>query len=77
MKILSKLVASTFVLAFASSQSLAADIVDTAAGDKNFSTIVAAVKAAGLVDTLKGDGPFTELCPKVGDGVVRRRFEVA
>ncbi len=35
------------------------DIVDTAAGAPNFKTLVAAVKAAGLVDALKGDGPFT------------------
>lgn len=39
------------------------DIVDTAAGNKDFSTLVAAVKAAGLVDTLKGAGPFTVFAP--------------
>ncbi|MDF1814199.1 MAG: fasciclin domain-containing protein [Verrucomicrobiales bacterium] len=39
------------------------DIVDVAAGNENFSTLVAAVKAAGLVDTLKGDGPFTVFAP--------------
>ncbi|MFK7769617.1 MAG: fasciclin domain-containing protein [Mariniblastus sp.] len=39
------------------------DVVDTAVGAKGFSTLVAAVKAAGLVDTLKGDGPFTILAP--------------
>nr|UXE45572.1 hypothetical protein Hi04_10k_c4998_00015 [uncultured bacterium] len=39
------------------------DIVDTSAGAENFKTLVAAVKAAGLVDTLKGDGPFTVLAP--------------
>ena len=39
------------------------DIVDTAVGAKSFSTLVAAVKAAGLVDTLKGDGPFTVFAP--------------
>lgn len=33
------------------------DIVDVAAGNADFSTLVAAVKAAGLVDALKGDGP--------------------
>lgn len=38
-------------------------IVDIAAGDENFSTLVAAVQAAGLVDTLKGDGPFTVFAP--------------
>jgi uncharacterized surface protein with fasciclin (FAS1) repeats len=39
------------------------DIVDTAMKADNFSTLVAAVKAAGLVDTLKGDGPFTVFAP--------------
>jgi transforming growth factor-beta-induced protein len=39
------------------------DIVDTAAGNPQFSTLVAAVKAAGLVDTLKGKGPFTVFAP--------------
>lgn len=39
------------------------DIVDIAAGNENFSTLVAAVKAAGLVDVLKGDGPFTVFAP--------------
>ncbi|MEK0162593.1 fasciclin domain-containing protein [Phaeobacter sp. A36a-5a] len=41
----------------------AKDIVDTAAGAGDFSTLVAAVEAAGLVDTLKGDGPFTVFAP--------------
>lgn len=40
-----------------------ADIVDVAAGNPDFSTLVAAVQAAGLVDTLKGDGPFTVFAP--------------
>jgi uncharacterized surface protein with fasciclin (FAS1) repeats len=40
----------------------AADIVDTAVA-ANFKTLVAAVKAAGLVDTLKGPGPFTVFAP--------------
>ena len=39
------------------------DIVDIAASNGNFSTLVAAVTAAGLVDTLKGDGPFTVFAP--------------
>lgn len=39
------------------------DIVDIAAGNEDFSTLVAAVKAAGLVETLKGDGPFTVFAP--------------
>lgn len=40
-----------------------ADIVDTAANAGSFSTLVAAVKAAGLVETLKGAGPFTVFAP--------------
>lgn len=39
------------------------NIVDTAAANEQFSTLVAAVQAAGLVDTLKGDGPFTVFAP--------------
>jgi transforming growth factor-beta-induced protein len=39
------------------------DIVDTAAADERFSTLVAAVTAAGLVDTLKSEGPFTVFAP--------------
>jgi uncharacterized surface protein with fasciclin (FAS1) repeats len=39
------------------------DIVDTAVGAGSFKTLVAAVKAAGLVDTLKGKGPFTVFAP--------------
>jgi uncharacterized surface protein with fasciclin (FAS1) repeats len=39
------------------------DIVDTAVGAGSFNTLVAAVKAAGLVDTLKGPGPFTVFAP--------------
>lgn len=42
---------------------LADDIVDIAAGNEAFSTLVAAVTAAGLVDTLKGEGPFTVFAP--------------
>jgi transforming growth factor-beta-induced protein len=39
------------------------DIVDTAVGAGDFTTLVAAVKAAGLVETLKGPGPFTVFAP--------------
>jgi uncharacterized surface protein with fasciclin (FAS1) repeats len=38
-------------------------IVDIAAGDDRFSTLVAAVSAAGLVETLQGPGPFTVFAP--------------
>lgn len=40
-----------------------ADIVDTAVGAGSFSTLAAALKAANLVDTLKGKGPFTVFAP--------------
>jgi uncharacterized surface protein with fasciclin (FAS1) repeats len=40
-----------------------ADIVDTAVQAGSFTTLVAAVKAAGLVETLKGTGPFTVFAP--------------
>ena len=39
------------------------DIVDTAVSAGSFNTLVAAVQAAGLVDTLKGPGPFTVFAP--------------
>ncbi len=50
-------------LAFAGQAVKAGDIVDPAASKDDFSTLVAAVKAAGLVDTLKSDGPFTVFAP--------------
>ena len=54
-------------LMFASSAAMAGaptkDIVDTAAANGSFNTLVTAVKAADLVDTLKGDGPFTVFAP--------------
>lgn len=54
----------------------AGTIVDVAAGNPDFSTLVAAVKAAGLAETLSGDGPFTVFAPTneafdaLPDGVV-------
>jgi uncharacterized surface protein with fasciclin (FAS1) repeats len=39
------------------------DIVETAAASGSFNTLVAAVNAAGLTETLKGDGPFTVFAP--------------
>ncbi|MDT8450028.1 MAG: fasciclin domain-containing protein [Wenzhouxiangellaceae bacterium] len=39
------------------------DIVETAVAAGDFSTLVAAIQAAGLVETLKGDGPFTVFAP--------------
>lgn len=56
------LLAGAFVITIASSTASAADIVETAVAG-NFNTLVAAVKAAGLVDTLKGPGPFTVFAP--------------
>lgn len=41
----------------------ARDIIDNAVNSKDHTTLVAAVKAAGLVETLKGDGPFTVFAP--------------
>ena len=40
-----------------------ADIVDTAVAAGQFNTLAAALEAAGLVDTLKGEGPFTVFAP--------------
>jgi uncharacterized surface protein with fasciclin (FAS1) repeats len=63
---LAKVISATIVaapLAFLSTASYAKDIVDTAVSAGTFKTLVAAVKAAGLVDTLKGKGPFTVFAP--------------
>ena len=52
------------VLAFGMTLSAqAADIVDTAVAAGSFKTLAAALGAAGLVDTLKGKGPFTVFAP--------------
>ena len=51
------------VLSFAALSAQAKDIVDTAVGAGNFKTLAAALTAAGLVDTLKGPGPFTVFAP--------------
>ena len=68
-------VAAAIVLAAASTASMAQvmvggapmlaskDIIDNAVNSKDHTTLVAAVKAAGLVDTLKGPGPFTVFAP--------------
>lgn len=55
------LIAGAIALAAVSAQ--AKDIVDTAVAAGNFKTLVTALKAAGLVDTLKGKGPFTVFAP--------------
>ena len=51
------------VIALASLSAQAADIVDTAVAAGNFKTLATALTAAGLVDTLKGPGPFTVFAP--------------
>ncbi|KPP88974.1 MAG: hypothetical protein HLUCCA08_01990 [Rhodobacteraceae bacterium HLUCCA08] len=50
-------------MAACTEMSMQPDIVDIAASNDQFSTLVTAVQAAGLVDTLKGDGPFTVFAP--------------
>lgn len=50
-------------LLVSSIQVRAQDIVDTAVSAGQFNTLVAAVQAAGLVETLKGEGPFTVFAP--------------
>ena len=62
MKINHTSVAALSMLAMAT-PAAAADIVDTATSNGSFTTLVAAVKAAGLVNTLKGPGPFTVFAP--------------
>ncbi|WP_234497811.1 fasciclin domain-containing protein [Vibrio maritimus] len=51
------------ISAFADHHGMKKDIVDVAAENGSFTTLVAAVQAAGLVDTLKGEGPFTVFAP--------------
>jgi uncharacterized surface protein with fasciclin (FAS1) repeats len=46
-----------------SAQAEGKDIVEVASAAGSFSTLITAVEAAGLVDTLKGDGPFTVFAP--------------
>ena len=72
-KVLSVLTVVALLAAFASpaafagdcplSKSQSKDIVDTAVGAGSFKTLVTAVTKAGLVDTLKGKGPFTVFAP--------------
>ncbi|MEZ9503124.1 fasciclin domain-containing protein [Vibrio sp. 10N.286.51.B11] len=64
-KSMSVLVATLLFTAFAHADhhGMKKDIVDVAAENGSFNTLVAAVKAAGLVETLKGDGPFTVFAP--------------
>lgn len=66
MRLLKSLLATlTAVAVFALNtlSATAADIVDTAVEADSFETLVTAVKAADLVDTLKGEGPYTVFAP--------------
>ncbi|MEZ5820658.1 MAG: fasciclin domain-containing protein [Xanthobacteraceae bacterium] len=63
MNLVKMLAAGAFALIVSTSGSKAADIVDTAVSAGSFKTLVAAVKAADLVGTLKGPGPFTVFAP--------------
>jgi uncharacterized surface protein with fasciclin (FAS1) repeats len=58
-----KTVLAAAALALAASAAQAKDIVDTAVAAGNFKTLAAALNQAGLVQTLKGDGPFTVFAP--------------
>lgn len=57
------------------------DIINIASNDHQFSTLVTAVKVAGLVETLQGDGPFTVFAPtntafdKLPEGTVKSLLE--
>ena len=62
MKHLSRFIAGA-ALATVTTLAFAADIVDTAVAAGQFKTLVKAVQEAGLVDTLKGKGPFTVFAP--------------
>ena len=50
-------------VAFSKNTNAQGTIVDVAVGNKNFSTLVSALKAAALVSALQGDGPFTVFAP--------------
>jgi uncharacterized surface protein with fasciclin (FAS1) repeats len=66
MTLVKKVLATAIVavpLALTAGMAKAKDIVDVAASAGSFNTLVAAVKAAGLVETLKGKGPFTVFAP--------------
>jgi uncharacterized surface protein with fasciclin (FAS1) repeats len=57
------LIGATIAAGLVGGTAKAADIVDTAIAAGSFTTLVTAVEAAGLVETLKGDGPFTVFAP--------------
>jgi len=61
--IISTFASASILLSSAFSKENTKDIIDTAVGNGNFKTLAAALTAAGLIDTLKGDGPFTVFAP--------------
>jgi len=58
-----KLLSTLLVTASIASTAQAADIVDTAVAAGSFKTLATALTAAGLIETLKGPGPFTVFAP--------------
>ena len=70
-------------LTIGSTAALASDVVDTAVSAGNFNTLAAALEAGGLVETLKGQGPFTVFAPtdeafaKLPPGTVEALLEPA
>jgi len=76
MKKIKTILASALLLAGSISFAQSENIVGVAAGNENFSTLVTAVKTAGLVETLSSEGPFTVFAPtndafaKLPDGTV-------
>ncbi|WP_298908889.1 fasciclin domain-containing protein [uncultured Aliiroseovarius sp.] len=63
MKTALKSAAAAITIALSAGTATADTIVEIAAGDERFSTLVAAVQAAGLAETLSGPGPFTVYAP--------------
>ncbi len=64
MKKLTRIGAALALAVASTSYARAADIVDTAIAAGQFKTLVQAVEAAGLLATLKGEGPFTVFAPR-------------
>ncbi len=60
---LAALLAGSFTQSATAAEAMPKSVVAIAAGNPDFSTLVAAVKAAGLVETLSGPGPFTIFAP--------------
>lgn len=62
-KLVLVLILAAFALVANAQDSQPATVVDLAAGNADFSTLVSAVQAAGLAETLSGEGPFTVFAP--------------